>query len=228
MTAYFQNTATGDFTTLDIQQNQSSYEIGLPPGTYVAFAWLPDFAIGGAYTLAVPCGLGVECVNHGLIAFTVAADAQTEGVDLCDWYGPEGSVPLPPGVAVVETSTVTPTMTQPPPPPTSVQLGGLAGSLSYPSEGIPQLVVVAFNTDTGYWWWVGTVVNQSSYGFSDIPAGRYQVVAYAPSGLEAGYASGTSLRTVVVQGGQTTSGIDLSDWYPGGTYRAKPGGINYP
>jgi hypothetical protein len=228
MTAYFQDVASGEVTTLDIQDGQSSYEVALPPGTYIAFAWLPGFSIGVAYTLAVPCGLQAECDNHSLIAFTVAPGDFTDGIDLCDWYGPEGSVPLPPGVVVAETSTATPTMTQPPPPPTSVQLGGLAGSLSYPSEGIPQLVVVAFNIDTGYWWWVGTVVNQASYGFSDIPAGRYQVVAYAPSGLEAGYASGTSLRTVVVQGGQTTSGINLSDWYPGGTYRAKPGGINYP
>ncbi|OGO10531.1 MAG: hypothetical protein A2Z66_06850 [Chloroflexi bacterium RBG_13_66_10] len=231
MTAYFQNTATGQMTTLAIQEGQSTYDIPLPPGTYLAYAWLPEFAIGGAYTLAVPCGLGAECSDHSLIAFGVATETRIEGIDLCDWYGPEGSVPLPPGVAVA-THTVTPTITrtatQPPPPATSSVPGGITGSLSYPSEGIPQLVVVAFNIDTGYWWWIGTVTNQSTYGFSGIPAGRYQVVAYAPSGLEAGYATGTSLRTIVVEGGQTASGINLTDWRPAGTFTAKPGGISYP
>jgi hypothetical protein len=75
---------------------------------------------------------------------------------------------------------------------------------------------------------VGTITNQSWYSFSGIPAGRYQVVAYAPSGQEAGYADGTTLRTIVVEGGQTVSGINLTDWRPAGTFRAKPGGINYP
>lgn len=50
------------------------------------------------------------------------------------------------------------------------------------------------------------------------------MVGYGP-GLEASYADG---RAVTVNPGQTTTGIDLTDWRPAGTYRAKPGGINYP
>jgi hypothetical protein len=227
MTAYFQNTSNGEVNTLEIPAGQNEYQTTLAVGTYLAYAWLPENAMGGAFTLAVPCGLGAECTNHGLIAFTVSAGAITEGIDLCDWYGPQEEIPLPPG-AVLTTRTPTLTATLPPPPATSAAPGGITGSLSYPGETIPQLVVVAFNIDTGYWWWVGTITNQSWYSFSGIPAGRYQVVAYAPSGQEAGYADGTTLRTIVVEGGQTVSGINLTDWRPAGTFRAKPGGINYP
>jgi hypothetical protein len=227
MTAYFQNASNGDVSTLEISAGQSVYQTTLPPGTYLAYAWLPENALGGAFTLAVPCGLGAECTDHNLIAFMVAAGRITEGVDLCDWPGSPEGIPLPPGaVGATRTPTLTPTL--PPPPATDAPPGGITGSLSYPSEAIPQLVVVAFNIDTGYWWWVGTITNQSWYTFSGIPAGRYQVVAYAPSGLEAGYADGTTLRTVVVEGGQTVSGISLTEWLPAGTFRAKPGGINYP
>ncbi|HLB65124.1 MAG TPA: hypothetical protein VJJ46_09795 [Anaerolineales bacterium] len=227
MTAYFQNMRTGEVSTLEIEAGQALYEVALPPGTYLAYAWMPDYFLGGAYTLAVPCGLGEGCTDHTLIAFTVAEGTLTEGIDLCDWYGPQDGIPLPPGV-VLATRTPTRTSTLPAPPATSSIPGGITGNLGYPSEGIPQLVVVAFNIDTGYWWWVGTATNQSFFAFSEIPAGRYQIVAYAPSGLEAAYANGTSLRTLVVEGGQTVSGINLTEWFPAGTFRAKPGGISYP
>jgi hypothetical protein len=227
MTAYFQHMASGEVTSLGIEPGQSEYEAELPTGTYQAYAWLPDHALGGAYTRAVPCGLAAECTDHSLISFTVSAGTITGGVDICDWYGPLDGIPLPPGV-VPSTTTPTVTVTLPPPPATSPAPGGITGALSYPSEGIPQIVVVAFNIDTNYWWWVGTATNQAWYAFADIPAGRYQVVAYAPGGLEAGYATGTTLRTVVIEGGQTVSGINLTDWQPAGTFRAKPGGINYP
>ncbi len=227
MTAYFRNTGTGEVTDLDIQPGQAAYEVTLTPGTYLAYAWLPNASLGGAYTLAVACGLGESCTDHALVAFTVADGATTQGIDLCDWIAPQEHMPLPPGI-VRSTGTPTRTATLPPPPATSSAPGGITGHISYPSEGIPQLVIVAFNIDTSYWWWVGTATNQSSYAFSGIPAGRYQVVGYAPSGLEAGYATGTTLRTLVVEGGQTASGIDLTDWRPAGTFRAKPGGISYP
>jgi hypothetical protein len=62
----------------------------------------------------------------------------------------------------------------------------------------------------------------------DIPPGTYHVVAYAPSGLEAGFGPGTSLQDVIVEPGEVTTGINLNDWAPSGTYPAEPAGINYP
>ena len=233
MTAYFRESVSNQITELAVAEGTDRYEIALAPGTYIAFAYLPGFVLGGSYSAAVPCGLSVECTDHTPLPFTVPAGAVIEGVDLCDWYGQPGDVPLPPGVQPPPAApTLAPSPTSVPAvgaaTPTDTTPGGIAGSLSFPSSPIPQLVVVAFHLDTSYWWWVGTGTNQNWYAFADIPPGRYQVVAYAPSGQQAGYASGTSLLTVTVQPGQTTTGIALSDWRPSGTFRARPGGISYP
>jgi hypothetical protein len=96
MTAYFQDTATSAVTTLDIAQNQGTYSIDLLPATYIAYAWLPGFTIGGSYSQAVPCGLTVSCTDHTPIPITVAAGGTVDDVDICDWYS-QDSVPLPPG-----------------------------------------------------------------------------------------------------------------------------------
>jgi hypothetical protein len=223
MTAYFQVEGLETAVPLAIGENQGTFQIELTPGTYLAYAWLPGYSLGGSYSAAVQCGLSVECTDHRPLAFSVRAGETTAGIDICDWYGGELSVPLPPGV-VLGTPTTAPTVTPSVPTATGTEPGGISGSLSYPGS-IPQIVVVAFHLDTPYWWWVGTASGQAWYAFSDIPPGRYQVVAYAPDGRQAAYANG---GTVTVQPGQTTSGIDLGDWRPAGTYRAKPGGINYP
>ena len=104
MTAYFQDVATSAVTTLGIGLNQGTYAINLPPATYLAYAWLPGFTMGGSYSQAVPCGLLASCTDHSLIPFGVTAGATTADIDICDWYGGPGSVPLPPGA-----SPITPT-----------------------------------------------------------------------------------------------------------------------
>lgn len=228
MTAYFQNTEDGTLVDLPIAQDQGTYSLALVPGSYIAYAWLPGFSYGGSYSPAVPCGLTAACTDHSPLAFTVTAGQTTSEIDLCDWYGDPGSVPLPPGAVVATatlpaTATVGPSATPAPPTATSSTPGGISGNFTYPGS-IPALVVLAFNLDTPYWWWVGTASGQAWYAFDDIPPGRYQVVGYGP-GLEASYADGGA---VTVNPGQTTTGIDLTDWRPAGTYRAKPGGINYP
>jgi hypothetical protein len=101
MTAYFQDVATDAVTTLGIGLNQGTYSIDLPPATYLAYAWLPGFTMGGSYSEAVLCGLTVDCTDHTLVPFGVTAGATTSGIDICDWYGGPGSVPLPPGAAAV-------------------------------------------------------------------------------------------------------------------------------
>jgi hypothetical protein len=243
MTAYFQETGTNAVQQLSIAQNQSSYEIALPAGTYVAYAWLPDFSLGGTYSKAVPCGLSVDCTDHSLLTFEVGSGGNTDGIDICDWYGQPGEVPMPPGALSVASATSTPAPTATvasAPQPTSSLPGGISGSLTYPGSSIPPIVVVAFNLDTNYWWWVGTASGQSFYSIQDIPAGRYHVVAYGNGDLAGGYSAAVpcgltaactdhSLLTVQVSPGETTQGITPGDWYaPAGAFPPKPGGINYP
>lgn len=101
MTAYFQNTATGDTAELAIGSNQDRYQISLPAGEYIAYAWLLEGGgrMGGAYSAAVPCGLSVECDDHRPMPFQVPAGGTLENVDICDWYGMPGDVPQPGEVA---------------------------------------------------------------------------------------------------------------------------------
>lgn len=230
MMVYFEGGPTGPLVTLPIAANQGTYATKLNPGTYIATAWLPGFTVGGSYSRAVPCGLTVSCTDHTPLPFSVAAGATVSGIDLCDWYGNPGDVPLPPGaVPVSPTPAPSPTPVTPPKPTaTSSTPGGISGSLSYPGGTVPPLVIVAFNTRNSYWWWVGTGSGWTSYSMGDIPPGTYHVVAYAPSGLEAGFGPGTSLQDVIVEPGEVTTGINLNDWAPSGTYPAEPAGINYP
>ena len=71
MTAYFQNSATGAVSELPIVTGQITYTATLTPGTYIAYAWLPDFSFGGLYSNAVPCGLKASCDDHAALPFTV-------------------------------------------------------------------------------------------------------------------------------------------------------------
>jgi len=96
MTAYFENISTGQYLSLPIALNQNTYGIFLPPGKYKAYAWLPDFSLGGSYSKAVPCGLTTNCTDHTLIEFQVNSGTNINGVDICDWYDIP-SVPTTPG-----------------------------------------------------------------------------------------------------------------------------------
>jgi hypothetical protein len=229
MTAYFQQVPGGVLVTLPIAQEQGLYSVDLPTGTYVGYVWRSGFAAGGSYSRAVPCGSGALCTDHSLLEFAVTAGSTTADIDLCDWYGKPGDVPLPIGATPVVTPTLSSALADGTPAavPADATPGAIEGSLSYPGS-VPKLVIVAFNLDTLYWWWLGTGEGWSSYEIAALPPGRYQVVAYAPNGQEAAYASGGSTKTVTVNPGATTTGINLSDWRPAGTFRDKPGGINYP
>jgi Tol biopolymer transport system component len=99
MTAFFQEVTTGEVFELAIAENQTTYELTLPPGSYIAFAYLNDGDLGGLYSEAVPCGLEVSCEDHSPIEFQVIPNDSTSGVDLCDWYAPEAVPPRPPQAA---------------------------------------------------------------------------------------------------------------------------------
>jgi hypothetical protein len=99
MILYFQSTSNEVVVSQLIEENQNTYTIDLEPGTYVAYAWLQDgYTLAGSYSELVTCGLTVECLDHSLIPITVEAGETINDVDICDWYGGPGSVPLPPGV----------------------------------------------------------------------------------------------------------------------------------
>ena len=88
----------------DTAQNQATYSIELPEGTYHVVAYPYDPAnppsdsnntFAGGFTDAVPCGLSVDCTDHTLLDATVVA-GQTVIADPDDWYAPPGSFPSMP------------------------------------------------------------------------------------------------------------------------------------
>lgn len=106
--------------------------------------------------------------------------------------------------------------------------GGISGKLSYPSEGIPPLLVMALNVDTYDYYWVQTAQDQSTYQLDGLKPGIYHVVAYTlPDGKMAGrydqfYLCGLhqgcaddSWVDVQVQAGVITPDVDPGNWYGG-------------
>ena len=206
MNAYFENTETEALVELPIAPGQDSYEIKLDSGTYIAYAWLPDFSQGGLYSRAVPCGLGEECDDHTLLPFMVEQNEIIEGIDLCDWYAGPFNVPYPPGMEQTEIT------------------GVISGSLSYPDGSSIELRVVAFNVQTGYWYWVFAQNGQAFYSITELPPGIYNVVAYDPQGNAGGYADADhTLLDVTVEPGKVAEGININDWNaPAGAYPPDP------
>jgi hypothetical protein len=119
-----------------------------------------------------------------------------------------------------------------PEPTEPTSAGSLSGQLSYPSEAIPALRVVAFDVNSQDYFYIETSYNQISYQITGLPAGTYFVVAYTlgggsfPAGLSGGYTEATlcglsanctdhSLSPVNVTPGQDTPNVDPTDWYAG-------------
>ncbi len=222
MNLYLHQVGADTPNVLSINTNQMSFSAELTPGTYVAYAWLPDFSLGGSYSQAVACGLSVECTDHSLVQFQVAAGALTSGVDVCDWYGSPGDVPLPSGAQGPSDIT------------SAGGTGSLSGNLSYPSNFIPSMAVVAWDmSNPGVYYYIITAEGSSTYVIPDLPAGDYQVVAYIDS-LSAGYSFAVpcglsvdctdhSLINVSVTAGQDTGGVNPQDWYaPQGAFPSNP------
>jgi hypothetical protein len=214
---------TDTFYTLDTEFNQTCYQLdGLPEGNYHVVAYTrggESFPAGlaGGFTQAVVCGMHEGCTDHSMVDVTVTAGHVAEGVHLTDWL-----VPLPP-------------MTQPGQP---VQ-GAITGKLSFPSESIPALRVVAFRLGDNQTFFVDTQMYQSMYELA-LPAGTYHVVAYMggveadASSIAGGYSqmvpcglsvdcSDHTLIDVIVQQGSLTYGIDPADFYAqDGTFPSLP------
>lgn len=97
MRIYFLNDSTGEMIDIQTVSNQSRYQVELPTGPYIAFAWVPDFQVGGLFSEAVVCGLFETCSDHSPSQFDVRPGETTNNVDLCDWAFPASSLPVPPG-----------------------------------------------------------------------------------------------------------------------------------
>ena len=80
------------------------------------------------------------------------------------------------------TRTPTPTITVTPTPVP----GSVSGTLSYPSEFIPPLRVVAFNVNGLNYRYVDTMQDQGNYQITGLAPGAYHVVAYIMDGTLAG------------------------------------------
>ena len=118
--------------------------------------------------------------------------------------------------------------TTPPAESPASQNGSISGKLSYPSSGIPPLLVVAFNINSSDYYWIQTAQDQSTYQMDGLPPGTYHVVAYAlPDGKLAGrydqfYVCGLAQGCnddnwvdVQVQAGVVTPNVDPGNWYGG-------------
>ena len=96
MTLYFEELTRGDLAYQSHPQDQDSYSIILPPGTYIAYAYPEnDPVAGGMYSQAVVCGLGAECTDHAPLIFEVKPGEETGNVGICDWYSQEDVPPNP-------------------------------------------------------------------------------------------------------------------------------------
>ena len=139
------------------------------------------------------------------------------------------------------TATDAPTSTTPTAIPATAtpqfRNGDLSVSLSFPSEGIPALRIVAMNPLTGVYYWQNTAAGQNFYRFDDIAPASYYVLAYdianpsksffgaysqfVPCGLTAACTDHT-LIAVEVKAGEETKNINPADWY------ADPAEWNWP
>jgi len=188
--AYFQNTVTNLAVELSIAAGSAQYSVDVPPGSYIAYAWVTDFSNSGSYSA---CGQTPGCGDATPKSFTVAPGQKVTGIDLCDWSHGPFDVPYPPGFQPM------------------ARLGIVAGSISgYPYGSLPQLAVVAFSQDPPYYWyWAGTAAGQVYYTVPDLPPGDYQIVAYD----DADHAGGSPAIVTVIAGQTTTA--DISDWASG-------------
>jgi hypothetical protein len=134
------------------------------------------------------------------------------------------------GTSVSETLTaLVPTTATATSPTVTLESGFISGHLSYPSDFIPPLRIVAWSVADGSYYYLDTPLNTFEYTL-EVPAGTYNVIAYVipAEGLPSDYAGGYtqmvpcglsygcddhSLIPVTVEAGSTASNIDPGDWY---------------
>ncbi|MEN9328102.1 MAG: hypothetical protein RI947_910 [Candidatus Parcubacteria bacterium] len=121
--------------------------------------------------------------------------------------------------------------------PGQTSMGAAEGTLGYPSEGIPPLVVYAINTeDKSKYYFTETSQNESKFTIENIKPGIYHFVAYQKANAtnSGGYSQAVlcgllasckdhSLIPVAITSGKMKSGIQIKDWYAdAGDFPTKP------
>lgn len=170
------------------------------------------------------------CPDLGWVDVQVQAGVVTPNVNPGDWYlGAEYYPPMPP----YEPGQASGSGTYNGP---MVAPGSISGQLSYPSNFIPAMAVVAFDTMSFNYYYVVTNENSSAYKIENIPPGSYYVVAYPlnnptyPGGYTQAVLCGLlascndhSLVAFPVTSDSETSGVNPGDFYaPPGTFPANP------
>lgn len=214
---YLENKEKKEITSIPIPDEQIVFSGGLPPGTYVAYAWLRDYSAVGVYSEAVLCGLGEDCTDHSLIEFDVFTGEEVNDIRVCDWSLSPSEIPYPPGIKYEQIH------------------GSIAGNLGYPSEFIPAMTVVATNLETKRNYYTNTQSNTPKYQIDHLPPGSYQVIAYVQGDdFGGGYTqfvicglkvecSDHSLIAVQVTAGNVTGDVNPVDFYvPDGTFPPNP------
>jgi hypothetical protein len=117
--------------------------------------------------------------------------------------------------------------------------GAISGSIGFPSEAVPGMVIYAFSSDgSGNAYMIHTDTGTLAYAMTGVPPGIYTIVAYPdflPSGTDiaggytaavvCGLQSGCNNHMpvpVTVTAGSTVTGVDLTDWYAPNTFPPKP------
>lgn len=228
------STTSDLFSYVDTLLGQNYYQIdNLPAGTYHVVAYSLG---GGSFPVGLSGGFTQEMRgntgDHTLVSVEVKGNQITQSINLGDWNAPAGAYPAMPG-------QVPPTPDGPKPLKPE---GGITGHLSYPAEGRPDIMVVAFSTQyypNGNFYYVFTTPSQDTYELV-LPQGEYYIVAYAldplgkPMGVVGGYTQAVpcglsvsctdhSLIPVPVAAGGAMGDIDPADWYaPEGSFPPYP------
>jgi hypothetical protein len=176
----------------------------------------------------------LETMNKNLKPILISGVVFASSI-FCSQLAPRGEKSTPEPIetkpAIMETGekATLPPKVEPTVVETAVETGTIAGSLNYPSEGIPPLRIVAFRVDSDAWYAV-EVTQGDQFLIKDLPPGDYYVVAYllekiaGQSGLAGGYSNFVpcglsvdcddhSLIPVKVEPGKVTAGILPGDWY---------------
>ena len=91
----FFNLNDGSWWWIGTAVNQTSYQMTVPVGRYHVVAYA-EGGLAGGYTAAVPCGLTAACNDHSLLTVNVGSNERVNGIDVTDWYAPQGAFPPKP------------------------------------------------------------------------------------------------------------------------------------
>lgn len=144
--------------------------------------------------------------------------------------GPASPTPSPTGPPPTVAVSASPPSQASCPPVRPISLGAINGRISYPSESIPVLALIAIRAeDPGVYRVLHTQrapPGPTSYAMAAVEPGVYVVVAFVEgqgSGLEAAHTAAVrcglganctdhSVVRVTVRAGETVTGIDVTDW----------------